>query len=116
LQGGVDGSSKEVAVTTGQKTVSPQATVQDRGYKRSRERIIDDVAAALTRAPGTGAGGITVEVTDDRDVILGGEVGDEAEQRVAGELAARVVGVREVRNEIRVRGAQQPLTTRRAAP
>lgn len=72
-------------------------------YQRSRERILDDAAAALTREPELDAGDITVEVNDERDVILGGEVGHKADKRLAEDLVADVVGVHDVHNNIRVR-------------
>jgi hypothetical protein len=74
-----------------------------RNYKRSRERILDDVAEALTREPELDAGEITVEVNDERDVVLGGEVGHKADKRLAEDLVADVVGVHDVHNNIRVR-------------
>lgn len=74
-----------------------------RSYKRSRERILDDVAEALTREPELDAGEITVEVNDERDVVLGGEVGHKADKRLAEDLVADVVGVHDVHNNIRVR-------------
>ena len=73
-----------------------------RSYKRSRERIIDDVAEALTREPELDAGEITVEVNDERDVILGGTVTHRADKRLAEDLAADVFGVDDVHNNIRV--------------
>jgi hypothetical protein len=74
-----------------------------RNYRRSRDRILDDVAEALTREPALDAGDITVEVNEEREVILGGEVGHKADKRLAEDLAADVRGVRDVRNRIRVR-------------
>jgi hypothetical protein len=73
-----------------------------RNYKRSRERIIDDVAEAMTREPELDAGEITVEVNDERDVILGGTVTHRADKRLAEDLAADVFGVHDVHNNIRV--------------
>lgn len=83
-----------------------------KNYKRARERILDDVAVALTREPELDASDITVDVNDERDVILGGEVGHKADKRLAEDLAADVRGVRDVHNHIRVRrldaGAPSP--------
>ena len=73
-----------------------------RNYKRSRERILDDVAEALTREPELDAGEITVEVNDERDVILGGTVTHRPDKRLAEDLVADVFGVRDVHNDIRV--------------
>jgi osmotically-inducible protein OsmY len=42
-------------------------------------------------------------VNDDRDVILGGEVGHKADKRLAEDLVADIVGVHDVHNNIRVR-------------
>jgi hypothetical protein len=74
-----------------------------KSYKRSRERILDDAAEALTREPELDAGDISIEVNDDRDVILGGEVGHKADKRLAEDLVADIVGVHDVHNNIRVR-------------
>jgi BON domain-containing protein len=74
-----------------------------RNYKRPRERILDDVAVALTREPDLDASDITVDVNDECDVILGGEAGHKAEKRLAEDLAADVWGVRDVHNHIHVR-------------
>jgi len=74
-----------------------------RNYKRRPERVLDDVALALTREPELDASEVSVDVNDECDVILGGEVGHKADKRLAEDLAADVWGVRDVHNNIRVR-------------
>jgi len=77
-----------------------------KNYKRSRERILDDVVEALTREPELDASDITVDVNDESDVILGGKVSHKADKRLAEDLAADVLGVRDVHNNIRVSRTQ----------
>jgi hypothetical protein len=74
-----------------------------RSYRRSPERILDDVALALTREPELDASDITIDGNAECDVILGGEVGHRADRRLAEDLAADVRGVRDIHNNIRVR-------------
>jgi hypothetical protein len=72
-----------------------------KGYRRSNERITEDVCDALTRHPFIDASDITVRC-EDGEVILSGTVDDRREKRLAEDAAERVSGVIEVRNEIRV--------------
>jgi BON domain len=74
-----------------------------KNYKRSPERILEDVVEALTFEPELDAGDITVDVNEENDVALGGEVSYKADKRLAEDLAADVSGVRDVHNHIRVR-------------
>lgn len=73
-----------------------------KGYKRSSERILDEVVEVLTREPELDATDITVDVNDACDVILGGKAGHKADKRLAEDLAADVGGVRDVHNKIRI--------------
>jgi hypothetical protein len=74
-----------------------------KGYRRAPDRILEDVVDVLTREPELDATDITVDVNEERDVILGGEVGHKADKRLAEDLAADVRGVHDVHNHVRVR-------------
>jgi hypothetical protein len=75
-----------------------------KGYKRSDERIREDVSEALYRAPEVNASDIEVEVQDGL-VTLKGTVTERRMKRLAEDCAADVSGVDDVRNEIRVQQA-----------
>jgi hypothetical protein len=74
-----------------------------RGYQRPVERILEDVVEVLTREPELDATDIDVQVNQERDVTLMGEVTYKADKRLAEDLAADVRGVKDVHNHIRVR-------------
>ena len=78
-----------------------------RGYKRSDQRIQEDVNDHLTDDPHLDATEIQVEVTDG-EVTLTGNVGSRSDRRRAEDIADSVSGVRYVMNNLRVR---QPGTT-----
>lgn len=81
-----------------------------KGYKRSRERILDDVSERLTRHPDIDATDMEVDVQDDV-VVLRGRVYDRQQKRMAEDVAESVSGVRDVRNELDVeRGILETLT------
>jgi hypothetical protein len=73
-----------------------------KGYKRSDDRICEDVCELLTRHPDVDASDIEVKVTD-REVMLTGTVDDRYAKRLAEDIAEQVSGVAEVHNQIRVR-------------
>ena len=81
-----------------------------KGYTRSSERILEDVAERLTDDPEVDAS--EVEVAVDRDVvILRGKVYDRGQKRAAEDVVENVSGVRDVRNELEVeKGMLQELT------
>jgi hypothetical protein len=81
-----------------------------KGYTRSPERILEDVAERLTEDPEVDASEIEVGV--DRDVVvLRGKVYDRSQKRAAEDVVETVSGVRDVRNELDVeRGMLQELT------
>jgi ribosomal protein L18E len=81
-----------------------------KGYKRSSERILEDVAERLTRDPDVDASEIEVAVDNDV-VVLRGKVYDRGQKRAAEDVAETVSGVRDVRNELDVeKGMLQELT------
>ncbi len=73
-----------------------------KGYKRSNERIHDEICEILERHPLVDATDIEVEVKDGL-VTLKGSVNDRNQKRFAERALDRVRGVDDVRNEIVVR-------------
>jgi hypothetical protein len=81
-----------------------------KGYTRSSERILEDVAERLTDDPEVDASEIEVAVDGDV-VVLRGKVYDRAQKRAAEDVVENVSGVRDVRNELQVeKGMLQELT------
>lgn len=72
------------------------------GYSRSDERIKEDVSDALTDHEDVDAKEIEVNVKNG-EVTLSGSVDARYMKRLAEDIAERVRGVRDVRNEIRVK-------------
>jgi osmotically-inducible protein OsmY len=73
-----------------------------RGYRRSDERMLEDVSDRLTDDPHLDASEIQVAVTDG-EVTLTGTVDRREARRRAEDLAESVSGVRYVMNSLRVR-------------
>jgi osmotically-inducible protein OsmY len=78
-----------------------------RGYQRSDDRIRDDVCELLSRHGRIDAREIDVEV-ENGEVTLTGFVESRAVKRMAEDVAESAPGVRDVHNQIRVRGAAPP--------
>lgn len=72
-----------------------------KGYKRSAERIREDVCERLSAHPDIDASEIEVKV-EDNEVLLGGTVGSRREKRLAEDCCEGIPGVEDVRNELRV--------------
>jgi hypothetical protein len=72
-----------------------------RGYRRSDERIYEDVCELLTRHGEIDASGMEVEV-HSATVILRGMADSGRTRRLAEELVEDIPGVRDVQNELRV--------------
>jgi hypothetical protein len=72
-----------------------------KGYRRSDERISEDVNEALSQNGEVDASEIEVKVQNG-EVILSGTVDDRSSKRRAEEIAESCSGVQDVRNEIRV--------------
>jgi hypothetical protein len=84
-----------------------------RGYRRSDERIREDVNDRLTDDPNLDATDIEVG-GDDGAVTLSGTVTNRPGKRRAEDLAESVSGVKDVNNQLRVsRGAQTQPTAKR---
>lgn len=74
--------------------------VGPRGYRRSDERIREDVSDRLTDDPHIDATGIGVSVAQG-EVTLTGTVRDRAARRHAEDIAEAVSGVTHVQNDLR---------------
>jgi hypothetical protein len=81
-----------------------------RGYKRSDDRIKEDVNDRLSDHPYLDASDIEVEVKE-AEVILTGNVDSRYDKRLAEDLADSVSGVNNVENRIRVRRIDQGALT-----
>jgi osmotically-inducible protein OsmY len=75
-----------------------------KGYKRSDERIREDVSEVLMRNHDVDATNIEVTVSDGI-VVLAGSVDDRRAKRIAEDITEDVSGVCDVQNQIRVQPA-----------
>lgn len=75
-----------------------------KGYRRSDERITEELFEALTWDPYLDATDIDVRV-ENGEVTLSGRVDDRASRRRAADIAEEVPGVLDVFNDLRVRAA-----------
>ena len=75
-----------------------------KGYKRSDERIHEDVCERLTEDPFIDASNVEV-VVKDGEVTLTGTVSSRGLKRRAEDLAELASGVGHVQNNLRVEGA-----------
>ena len=73
-----------------------------RGYKRSDDRIREDINEALTHDPLVDASDVEVRV-ENGEVTLDGQVADRAARRRAEDIAENVLGVTYVQNNLRAR-------------
>ena len=82
-----------------------------KGYKRSDDRIKEDVSERLTDHPYIDASGIELVVVD-AEVTLTGTVNDRRSKRLAEDVAEQARGVKDVHNQIRVSaGATETATS-----
>jgi hypothetical protein len=85
-----------------------------RGYRRSDERIREDVCDLLTEDPYLDASNMEVQVKEC-EVTLTGSVASREDKRRAEDLIERISGVKDVHNQLRVaseqRTAGQQVTT-----
>jgi osmotically-inducible protein OsmY len=93
------GSGGDLTLTPG-----PHAGRGPRDYRRSDQRILEDVCDWLADDPRVDARGMRVEVRD-ADVTLDGTVSDRRARRLAEDIANNVPGVRDVFNRLRVAAA-----------
>ncbi|HET8649986.1 MAG TPA: BON domain-containing protein, partial [Gemmatimonadales bacterium] len=73
-----------------------------RNYRRSDQRITEDVCDGLTEHPMVDASDLEVQVKDG-EVTLTGTVPDRRSKRLARDIADSVAGVRDVHNEVTIR-------------
>jgi hypothetical protein len=85
-----------------------------KGYKRSDERIKEDVCERLTRDPEVDASEIEVQVKDG-EVTLTGTVESRDQKRRAEDVIENVSGVREVNNQLRMHSGQTGETSGKTA-
>jgi len=74
-----------------------------KGYRRSDDRIRDDINDRLTDDAWLDASNINIEVKDS-EVTLNGKVNNRDDKRRAEDLAEAISGVRHVQNNLRVEG------------
>lgn len=79
-----------------------------RGYRRSDDRICEDVCDRLTEDPSVDASDVEVHVADG-EVTLAGSVESRWEKRRAEDDAMSTSGVRDVVNRLRVVPAPSPI-------
>ena len=72
-----------------------------KGYKRADDRIRDEICDRMTDDPALDASEIVVEVMDG-EVTISGSVMSRDQKRRAEDVAARISGVRDVTNQLRV--------------
>ena len=72
------------------------------GYRRSDERITEDINEQLTQDHMVDATGISVE-TQNGEVTLKGTVTDRQSKRRAEEIAESCSGVKDVQNQLRIK-------------
>lgn len=83
------------------KVPGPYTGVGPKSYRRSDERILDEVNERLTRHGQIDAAQVRVSV-DQGEVTLHGSVNSRREKYIAEYIAESVLGVREVYNNLRV--------------
>jgi osmotically-inducible protein OsmY len=81
-----------------------------KGYRRSDERIKDDVCDSIAQQGWIDASDVEVRV-ENGVVLLAGSVASRDDKRRLEHLADRIQGVEDVRNEIRVRREDHPRPT-----
>ena len=89
----------------------PYAGRGPKGYRRSDERIQEDVCERLTEHPGIDASEIEVAVSGG-DVTLSGLVESRAVKHLTEMMVETVSGVREVHNQLRVARLEQGTLSR----
>lgn len=95
---GIPGGWQQSGNTSGQSHVGRGP----KGWKRSDDRIREDVNEQLERHPQIDASDIEVRV-EDGEVMLSGHVPDRRTKRLAEDVVENVSGVRDVQNQIRVK-------------
>lgn len=96
-----DFSGDEQKDLYGETKPGPYAGVGPKGYKRSDQRILEDVSERLMADGHLDASGIEVEVRA-AEVILKGTVPTRYMKRLAEDLSVSVLGVKDVLNQLRL--------------
>ena len=86
----------------GESPIGAYAGRGPRNYRRSDERIQEDVSEELTRSGDLDASDIEVRV-ENGEVTLTGTVESRQDKRLAEDIADRCSGVQEVHNQLRVK-------------
>ncbi|HVN23641.1 MAG TPA: BON domain-containing protein [Syntrophorhabdales bacterium] len=86
----------------GETRPGPYAGVGPKGYARSDARILEDVSERLMENGHVDASDIEVEVCAG-EVILKGSVADRQMKRLAEDVAASALGVKDVQNQLRLK-------------
>jgi hypothetical protein len=89
----------------------PYAGRGPKGYRRSDERIHEDVCERLTQHPAIDASDIEIAVSDG-DVTLSGQVESRAVKHLTEAMVETVSGVKEVHNHLRVGRSDEAASSR----
>lgn len=89
----------------------PHAGKGPKNYQRSDQRILEDAHEALERDPELDASEIDA-TCESGEIVLRGTVESRQARRRAEECVESVAGVKDVRNELRVQGAEPSQATR----
>jgi hypothetical protein len=84
-----------------------------RGYQRGDERIREDICERLTEDPRIDASDVEVQVAN-AEVTLAGSVRTRDEKHFTESVVERIIGVREVNNNLKVRPPDEVLGTARS--
>jgi hypothetical protein len=84
-----------------------------RGYQRGDERIREDICERLTEDPRIDASDVDVQVAN-AEVTLTGSVRTRDEKHFTEHVVERIIGVREVNNNLKVRPPDEVLGTARS--
>jgi osmotically-inducible protein OsmY len=93
----------------------PYVGVGPRGYRRSDERIREDLCERFAEHGQLDPSDVEVAVHDG-EVLLTGSVATRTQKRLAEDIADRVFGVVEVQNHLRVQRAGEAAQMPRGAP
>jgi hypothetical protein len=96
-----------------QQTTIPQgpfAGKGPRGYKRSPDRLKEQVCDLLEQHGEIDASDIDVKVEDDGTVTLSGSVDSRRAKRLAEDLAESVTGIRDVQNQLKVQSDRMSMS------
>lgn len=83
-----------------------------KGYKRSDERIKEEVCELLTSHPEIDPSEVDIQVSGS-EITLTGTIDNRHEKRLIEDLASSVSGVTEVNNQLRVSGTQGSLRSQK---